>query len=473
MMLLPTASAFLNNGAPSKVAVPMTDPINANLTALTEVQPQPHSTQENRVTELYFEVERVTREPQAPTIIEVNNIQTEMPPITASPLEAVTYAALPNINRRATPSKIAVATAVTPFISTAIQEQSTPATQLIEVALSTEPVSTVKEEQTLENEVAVRVEETTLFALDGQPQQNIRRRPTPSKIAVNATALAPSIPIPEIPPRDASTHFYLSAPSKTPVAALEAMSTRSNALPLTLNASSVLIINQDSREILYSRNPLDSMPIASITKLMTAMVVLDAKQNLNQMITITSADIDILKSTSSRLHVGAKLSRADLLHLTLMSSENRAAHALSRHYPGGKKAFIAAMNAKAQQLGMTHTFYADPTGLSSENRSTARDLVWLVDAAYKYDLIRNLSTSSKHKVTAGRVRLNYTTSNHLIDEKNWTIGLQKTGYIKEAGYCLVMQTQISGKSFIMILLDADAKKNRFNDANSIRRWIAA
>lgn len=500
-----SAFAQLNNGSPSKVAVPMTAAINVNLLQ-TESQELITQAQQTPATELLFEVERVSHAPEtsSPDISNTQTVQTAQTeilievtrPVQNSPaiepyieIIPVTYVAAPNSNRRATPSKIAVATEIPatlpdPVIppaltseqesqqETFLQDQYILAEQAVSTQTALQVSSPASEFDIITTEaLPARVTTSALITPALPLQQNIIRRPTPSKIAVNANITVHE-PAPIIPPRDASTHFYLSAPSKTPVAALEVISTRSSQLPLQLNATSVLIIDQNSREILYSKNPLDAMPIASITKLMTAMVVLDAKQNLNQKITITSADIDTLKSTSSRLYVGAQLTRRDLLHLALMSSENRAAHALSRNYPGGKKAFIAAMNKKAHQLGMTQTFYADPTGLSNQNRSSARDLVWLVDAAYKYDLIRNLSTSNKHRVTAGQTRLNYTTSNHLVQEKIWNIGLQKTGYIREAGYCLVMQTQISGKSLIMVLLDADAKKNRTNDANNIRRWIA-
>lgn len=480
LLLCSPAFALLNNGTPSKVAVPLTAAIN---TSLTQIQAPQNPIQESNVTELLFEVERISREPQTPAVETMTAspaaiIETNETLFTVDITE-VTYASIPNENRRPTPSKTAVATQVPPpfvppVVPPAIQEQPNERQEEILLATPSHTVYTIEPAGTPAGNPDIEeitLPLTTALTAETQPQPNLRRRPTPSKIAVNATVIAPA-PAPEIPPRNASTHFYLSAPSKTPVAALEAISTRSSQLPLNLNARSVLVIDQNSREILYSKNPLDTMPIASITKLMTAMIVLEAKQNLNQIITITAADVDTLKSTSSRLYVGAKLTRRDLLHLTLMSSENRAAHALSRNYPGGKKAFIAAMNEKARQLGMTQTYYADPTGLSNQNRSSATDLVWLVDAAYKYDLIRNLSTSNKHRVTAGNTRLNYTSSNNLIRERNWTIGLQKTGYIREAGYCLVMQTQISGKSLIMVLLDADAKNNRTNDVNNIRRWIS-
>ena len=264
---------------------------------------------------------------------------------------------------------------------------------------------------------------------------------------------------------------HLSTPSKTPASALKKYEQKSAQKDFDVQASAALIVNQETGEVIYSKGASDVMPIASISKLMTAMVVLDAKQSLNEKITITADDIDTLKKTSSRLSVGTKLTRRELLHLALMSSENRAAHALARKYQGGEKAFVKAMNAKAKKLGLTQTSYVEPTGLSPKNRSSARDLVWLVKAADKYPLIKQYSTANSKKLTIGKNKLSYKNSNKLIGNSNWNIGLQKTGYIREAGYCMVAQTSIANKRYIMVFLNANAHSDRIDDAEKIRAMI--
>jgi D-alanyl-D-alanine endopeptidase (penicillin-binding protein 7) len=189
------------------------------------------------------------------------------------------------------------------------------------------------------------------------------------------------------------------------------------------------------------------------------------------MLTITEDDVDSEKHTGSRLRVGARMTRGNLLHIALMSSENRAAAALGRNYPGGISAFVAAMNAKARALGMVNTHYVDSTGLSSNNVSTARDLAKLVIAAHQHPLIRQFSTDSKYAVEPGGPMLQYRNSNHLVDNPDWQIGLQKTGYISEAGRCLVMQTQIEGRPIVMVFLDSKGKSSRLADAGRIRKWL--
>lgn len=244
---------------------------------------------------------------------------------------------------------------------------------------------------------------------------------------------------------------------------------------LNLRSASVMVVNQGTGEPLYAKNPQMEAPIASITKLMTAMVSLDAGLPLQEEITITTADVDRLKGTGSRLSLGATLTREELLHLALIASENRAAAALSRAYPGGREAFIEAMNRKAAQLGMHHTRFVDGTGLSSENRSTAADLVKLVDAAYRYPLIRRISTTGSYDLTlpaSKHVRhLAFNNTNLLTRKEDWEIGVSKTGYISEAGHCLVMQAQIAEQKVIIVLLDSWGKLSRIGDANRIRQWL--
>jgi len=201
---------------------------------------------------------------------------------------------------------------------------------------------------------------------------------------------------------------------------------------------------------------------------MTSLVVVEANQDMNEEIEVTTDDIDKEKGTGSRLKIGAKLSRADMLHIALMSSENRAASALGRNYPGGREAFVAAMNAKARQLGMTDTHYVDSNGLSSQNRASAKDLVKLVNAAYQFPIIRQYSTDSKYVVNPGGSSLEYGSSNKLVSNPSWEIGLQKTGFINEAGRCLVMQAMIEGRAVVMVFLDSKGKYSRLADAGRIK-----
>lgn len=243
--------------------------------------------------------------------------------------------------------------------------------------------------------------------------------------------------------------------------------------PLNLRSSVALVVDQETDEVLFSKNPDAVLPIASITKLMTAMVVTEAGQPLDEELVITQADVDTEKGSRSRLHVGARLTRGEMLHLALMSSENRAAHALGRHYPGGLGAFVEAMNAKAQLLGMSDTRYVEPTGLSSANRSTARDLALLVRAASEVPLIGELSTAHEAAVAVGRRQLQFRNTNALVRDPNWEIGLQKTGYISEAGRCVVMQAEMAGRKLIMVLLDSTGRYSRIGDAERLRSWLAA
>jgi D-alanyl-D-alanine endopeptidase (penicillin-binding protein 7) len=240
---------------------------------------------------------------------------------------------------------------------------------------------------------------------------------------------------------------------------------------LSLRSASVLVEDQQTGEYLIEKRPDLIVPIASITKLMTAMVILDAELNLNEKITITAADVDKIRHSHSRLPVNTSLSRNDALLLALMSSENRAAHALARTYPRGLNAFIRAMNAKAQALGLHETHFADPTGLSSENVSSARDLARMVNAAYEYDLIRRYSTRKESFIRLGKRTLRFCNTNHLVRNPRWQIGLSKTGYIDEAGRCLVMQSKVAERPVLIVLLDADGKMTRYGDANRIKKWM--
>lgn len=241
--------------------------------------------------------------------------------------------------------------------------------------------------------------------------------------------------------------------------------------PLALQSSVALVMDQDTNEVVFAKNSEAVLPIASLTKLMTALVTVEAHLPHDEAITITSEDVDYEKHSSSRLAVGTTLTRGELLHLALMSSENRAAHALGRSYPGGLGAFLRAMNTKARHLGMIDTRYVDPTGLNSGNQSSAKDLASLVKAAYHQPLIRELSVSPEHAVNLGRRQLQYRNTNSLVRNPAWDIGLQKTGYIVEAGRCLVMQARMAGRKFIMVFLDSSGKHSRQADAERVRKWI--
>jgi serine-type D-Ala-D-Ala endopeptidase (penicillin-binding protein 7) len=241
---------------------------------------------------------------------------------------------------------------------------------------------------------------------------------------------------------------------------------------LELKSSVALVMDQDTNEILFGKNLQAVLPIASITKLMTALVVTEAGLPLDETLTVTEEDVDTEKGSRSRLTVGTQLSREKMLHLALMSSENRAAHVLGRSFPGGLGAFVAAMNDKAQSLGMVDTRYVEPTGLSSQNQSSARDLATLVNAAHQHQIIRELSTSPEYQVEIGRRELTFRNTNGLVRSPSWDIGLQKTGYISEAGRCLVMQARMAGRKLIMVFLDSAGKYSRIGDAERVRRWIA-
>lgn len=253
--------------------------------------------------------------------------------------------------------------------------------------------------------------------------------------------------------------------SPRPLASLD------DARHLALRSSAVLVQDQATGEILFEKNPNAVLPIASITKLMTAMVVLDATPDLNETLAISEEDVDLVKGTRSRLKVGTHLAREEMLRLALMSSENRAASALSRHYPGGREAFVAAMNSKSQALGLADTRFHDATGLTAANVSSPRDLAKMVDAAHQYPLIREFSTASDGEFSIAGRSQQFRNTNTLVKSPTWEIGLSKTGYINEAGKCLVMQAWLNNKPTIIVLLDSWGKMTRIGDANRIKRWI--
>jgi D-alanyl-D-alanine endopeptidase (penicillin-binding protein 7) len=240
---------------------------------------------------------------------------------------------------------------------------------------------------------------------------------------------------------------------------------------LALRSSVALVMDQDTKEVLFSKNESAVLPIASITKLMTGLLVSEAKLPMDEVIAISQEDVDTEKGSSSRLRVGTELSRGELLHLALMASENRAAHALGRTYPGGLNNFVGLMNARAKLLGMHDTNYVEPTGLSSRNQSSARDLATLVNFAYGDATLRELSTSTGYQVAVGHRTLQYNNTNRLVKNPAWDIGLQKTGYISEAGQCLVMQAKVAGRKLIMVFLDSAGKLSRIADAERVRRWV--
>lgn len=240
-----------------------------------------------------------------------------------------------------------------------------------------------------------------------------------------------------------------------------------------LASASVLVTNQATGEVLLEKNAESVVPIASITKLMTAMVVLDGQQSLSESVRVTDEDIDTLKGSSSRLPVGTELSREEMLRLALMASENRAASSLARNYPGGMPAFVAAMNRKAAAIGLTDTRFHDGTGLNSGNVSSARDLTKMVAAASRYPLVREFSTTAEHDVEVGGRLRRFANTNALVRGGEWEIGVSKTGYISEAGRCLVMQAWLHEKPLIIVLLDSVGKFTRIADAQRIRKWLDA
>lgn len=256
-------------------------------------------------------------------------------------------------------------------------------------------------------------------------------------------------------------------------AAMATAGTLPDPAKLWLRSHAAVIMDQHTGELLYQKNAQEPLPIASITKLMTAMVLIDARLDMDEAIAISAADKDKLRYSRSRLPVGSKLTRADLLKMALMASENRAAAALARTYPGGNAAFIRAMNAKSRKLGLQDTVFKDSTGLLTQNKSTARDLSLLLQAAWDYPLIRDFSGigSSQVKLISSNREIKFNNTNRLLRNAHWTIGMSKTGYIKESGRCLVMQTTIAGRDLFIVLLNAQGKLSSFGDSGRIRKWL--
>ncbi len=241
---------------------------------------------------------------------------------------------------------------------------------------------------------------------------------------------------------------------------------------LDLKSSVALVVDQDTNEVLFSKNPAAVLPIASITKLMTALVVTEASLPLEEVLVVSQDDVTATAGSRSRLALGTQLTRGEMLHLSLMASENRAAHVLGRTYPGGMVRFVRDMNVKARFLGMRDTNYVEPTGLSSSNQSSAQDLARLVRAAFEHPIIRDLSTSLEAAMPVGHKTVQFRNTNGLVRNPEWEIGLQKTGYIAAAGRCVVMQTQMAGRKLIMVLLDSAGKYTRIGDAERLRGWLA-
>ncbi len=240
---------------------------------------------------------------------------------------------------------------------------------------------------------------------------------------------------------------------------------------LDLKSNVALVIDQDTLEVLVSKNDQAVLPIASLTKLMTGLVVNEANLPMDQLIAIDQDDVDTEKGSRSRLKVGTTLTRGELMRLALMSSENRAAHALGRTFPGGMAEFVRKMNEKAAAIGMHGTKYVEPTGLSSRNQSSAHDLALLVNAAYEQPMLREMSTATGQLVDIGSRTLQFNNTNRLVGNPTWDIGLQKTGYISEAGRCLVMQAKVAGRKLIIVFLDSAGKLSRLGDAERVRRWV--
>ena len=248
-----------------------------------------------------------------------------------------------------------------------------------------------------------------------------------------------------------------------------------NPAKLEVRSSSALVVDVKTGKTLYQKNATKVRPIASLTKLMTALVVLDAKQNLNQTITVDKNDLDRVKHTHSRIRMGTKVTRRDALHLALMSSENRMASALARHYPGGRSAFVRAMNNKARQLGMRNTHFYDSTGLSTRNVSTAQDLGKLAAAAYRQPLIRQFTQDENRKMrfSAPAYSLMFNNTNPLVKNPDWDVRLSKTGFTDEAGRCLVMRAKPDSRELptAIVLLNSVGKRTPIGDANRIRKWL--
>lgn len=309
----------------------------------------------------------------------------------------------------------------------------------------------------------------TRWKLDdmSQAQQQVAVAP----VVVGAAPARPAAPAPsveEVEPGDAEPLLDKILPRRSVGHAAGL-----NKVPdaLDLDSSVALVMDAASGQVKLAKNGEAVLPIASLTKLMTGLVVAEAGVPMTELLTITDDDVDVERHSRSRLKVGTTLTRGEALRLALMSSENRAAHALGRSHPGGLQRFVALMNARAQALGMTHTHYVDPTGLSASNQSSASDLALLALAASRHQQLREYSTTPQYRADVGTRTLQYVNSNRLVRSGHWDIALQKTGYIIEAGHCAVMRTRIGERDWVMVLLDAGGNASRTADAERIRRWI--
>ena len=283
-----------------------------------------------------------------------------------------------------------------------------------------------------------------------------------------APAVAAGPPVEEVEPADTEQLLDKLLPRRS---AGHAAGLNKVPDPLALNSSVALVMDADSQEVKLSKNQDAVLPIASLTKLMTGLVIAEAGLRMDELISVTDEDVDVERHSRSRLKVGTTLTRAEALRLALMSSENRAAHALGRTYPGGLQRFVAEMNGRARTLGMVHTTYVDPTGLSASNQSSARDLALLVLSASHHPLLREYSTTARYRADVGTRTMQYVNSNGLVRAGHWDIALQKTGYIIEAGHCAVMRARIGERDWVMVLLDASGNGSRSADAERIRHWI--
>ncbi|WP_341643631.1 D-alanyl-D-alanine endopeptidase [Thauera sp. SDU_THAU2] len=303
------------------------------------------------------------------------------------------------------------------------------------------------------------------------PKKKLAAKPSAGKTTRNAgSKAAPTGKTQRVSVRMAPAAAAASAAAAAAAADEVALALDANGFP-QLGSSAFYIVNPTNGEVLLERNAAAVVPIASITKLMTAMVVLDAGQNLSESIAITNADIDTLKGTGSRLAIGTTLTREEMLHLALMSSENRAASALARHYPGGERAFVEAMNVKARLLGLWNTRFHDSTGLNPANVSSPRDLAKMVSASASYPLIREFSTSAERYVDVRGRLTRFGNTNGLVKSPEWSISVSKTGYISEAGRCLVMQTWLHDQPVVMVLMDSSGLYTRTADAKRVRKWL--
>ena len=301
-----------------------------------------------------------------------------------------------------------------------------------------------------------------------------KKKAAPSGTPQGSRSVAETVNKPTTKSNTGSFKSSTVKPSNAPAARNTAVAAAGTAAAGSISAvrsNVVLVQDLNSNTVLFSRNDDAPRPIASITKLMTAIVIVDANQPMNELIEVTNADVDTVKHSRSRLPVGTKLSRGDMMHLALMSSENRAASALGRYYPGGMSAFVTAMNNKAKQLGMTQSRFVEPTGLSSENVSSPRDLVKLLQASATRPAIRQYTTDDQHEIRSSGHATLFRNTNMLVMNPTWDIKVSKTGYINEAGQCLVMLARINDRDMAIVLLNAEGKGTRVGDAVKIKQWV--